>query len=322
MTLAYADAAQITAALSPAEAVETLRRTLREGYDPAADTPRSSLDLPNGQMLIMPSSTGSAAGIKVLTVAPDDPQRTLPRIQGQYLLFNGETLSPRMVLDGEALTDLRTPAVSLAGVRHLIDSSPEARAGQPLDVAIFGTGPQAVAHDRTVRDVMRGIRPVTTTFISRTRPESEGPWEASCWASAGSPEAERATSKAGLILCCTTAATPILDLPQVRADAVIVAVGSHSPDARELTSELMGAARVIVENPETALAEAGDLVLAITDGALDPADLVTLRDVVREEATGDDAGGRPARPTVFKTTGMSWQDLVLAQAVADRTEER
>ena len=91
----------------------------------------------------------------------------------------------------------------------------------------------------------------------------------------------------------------------------MVAVGSHEPDARELDAPLLGRATVVVEDVATALREAGDVVLAIADGALAAADLVPMRDVV----TG--AVIVPAdRPLVFKSVGMSWQDLVVAEAVA------
>ena len=71
---------------------------------------------------------------------------------------------------------------------------------------------------------------------------------------------------------------------------------------------------MVVEDVATALREAGDVVLAIAEGALTPADLVPMRDVV----TG--AVAVPAdRPLVFKSVGMSWQDLVVAAAVVGRS---
>jgi ornithine cyclodeaminase len=70
---------------------------------------------------------------------------------------------------------------------------------------------------------------------------------------------------------------------------------------------------VVVEDVATALREAGDVVLAIDEGPLSSDDLVPMRDVV----TG--AVSPPAdRPLVFKSVGMSWQDLVVAEAVLAR----
>ena len=91
---------------------------------------------------------------------------------------------------------------------------------------------------------------------------------------------------------------------------MVIAVGSHEPDARELPADLLARATVVVEDPGAALREAGDVVLAIADGAIRADDLVPMRDVV----TGAVRPG-PDRPLVFKSTGMSWEDLVVAEAV-------
>jgi ornithine cyclodeaminase/alanine dehydrogenase-like protein (mu-crystallin family) len=92
--------------------------------------------------------------------------------------------------------------------------------------------------------------------------------------------------------------------------AIVIAVGSHEPDARELDTPLLGRATVVVEDVATALREAGDVVLAIADGALLATDLVPMRDaVIKPHALALD------RPLVFKSVGMAWQDLVIAEAV-------
>ena len=93
-------------------------------------------------------------------------------------------------------------------------------------------------------------------------------------------------------------------------DAVVVAVGSHSPDARELPGALMARAQVIMEEEGAASREAGDIIQAINEGNLDKASLVSFSDVARGEAKLH----RDA-PVVFKFTGMPWEDLVLAEAI-------
>jgi ornithine cyclodeaminase len=108
--------ADAVSALGPAAAVRAIRDALLEGLDPASDPPRVSVDLSQGQFLLMPSEVSSAAGVKVVTVAPANPALGLPRIQAAYLVFDRRTLSLSAVLDGTALTTLRTPAVSVAAV--------------------------------------------------------------------------------------------------------------------------------------------------------------------------------------------------------------
>jgi ornithine cyclodeaminase/alanine dehydrogenase-like protein (mu-crystallin family) len=290
----FLDAAAV-AALGPAGAVRAITDALRGGLDPATDTPRSAVGLAHGQFLLMPSEAPAAAGVKVVTVAPGNPARGLPRIQAVYLLFDAETLALRAVLDGTALTTLRTPAVSVAAVLPaLLD--------RPLRVAVVGAGPQATGHVATLAAVRR-LAGVTHLV----RDPSRTPLEAVRLDSADADEALRA---ADVVVCATSARSPLFDSSLLRDDAVVVAVGSHEPDARELDAPLLGRATVVVEDVATALREAGDVVLAIAEGALTAADLVPVRDLV----TG--AVPPPAdRPLVFKSVGMSWQDLVVAEAV-------
>ncbi|MGY1672463.1 ornithine cyclodeaminase family protein [Geodermatophilus sp. SYSU D00710] len=286
------------AALGPAAAVRAVTEALRGGLDPAADPARLPVGLARGQFLLMPSEAAGAAGVKVATVAPGNPARGLPRVQAAYLLFDAETLALRAVLDGTALTTLRTPAVSVAAALPRLPD-------RPLRVAVVGAGPQATGHVAT----LAAVRPLdAVTYL--VRDPSRTPLDA---VALGTPRAEQQLRSADVVVCATSARSPLFDSALLRDDAAVVAVGSHEPDARELDAALLGRATVVVEDVATALREAGDVVLAIAEGALTPADLVPLRDVV----TG--AVAVPAdRPLVVKTVGMSWQDLVVATAVAGR----
>jgi ornithine cyclodeaminase len=289
------------AALGPAAAVAAVQGALRGGLDPAADPPRLPVDLAHGQFLLMPAEAGTAAGVKVVTVAPDNPQRGLPRIQAVHLLFDRETLALRAVLDGTALTTLRTPAVSLAAV---LSSLPD----RPLRVVAIGAGPQAVAHVATlaalhaVEHAVHLVRDPTRIRLDALR--------------LGSPQAEQLLREADVVICATSARFPLFDSALLREEVVVIAVGSHEPDARELDGRLLGRATVLVEDPATALREAGDVVLAVAEGALDADRLVPMREIVTGRSRV--AAGRPV---VFKSVGMSWQDLVVAEAVVRRSEQ-
>ena len=288
------DADAVRALDAPA-AVQAITAALRAGLDPADDPPRVSVALSHGEFLLMPSQAPAAAGVKVVTVAPGNPARGLPRIQAVYLLFDWETLALRAVLDGTALTALRTPAVSVAAVLPRLPQ-------RPLHIAVAGAGPQAVGHVAA----LAGVRPVgRVTHL--VRDPSRAALDA---VRLGSPAADEALRGADVVVCATSARAPLFDGAALRRDVVVVAVGSHEADARELDAALLGRATVVVEDVATALREAGDVVLAIAEGALDARDLVPMRDVV----TG--AAALPAdRPLVFKSVGMAWEDLVVAEAV-------
>jgi ornithine cyclodeaminase/alanine dehydrogenase-like protein (mu-crystallin family) len=118
-------------------------------------------------------------------------------------------------------------------------------------------------------------------------------------------------SAADLICCCTTAREPLFDGELVPDRATVVAIGSHEPDAREVDDALARRATVVVESRTSALREAGDVIAAIASSALDEHELVTLAELVKGQAAPD-----PGRPRLFKSTGMAWEDAVVAAAVA------
>jgi ornithine cyclodeaminase len=311
----WIDAATLRRLVPPAVAVDALGRALLDGLDPAAGPPRAVVDVDAGQLLLMPAQAASpmdgpagsrngAMGVKVATVAPGNPARGLPRIQGLYLLLDGDTLAPRALVDAVELTVLRTAAVSALAARHL--AVPDARR-----LVVFGTGPQARGHVRA----LAAVRPLTeVTVVGRDagRRERFAAWcresnlQALALAAAEPAVVGEHLAAADVVVAATTAREPLFDGALVRDTACVIAVGSHEPDARELDATLLRRSTVVVEDAGTALREAGDVVLAVGDGALRPEELLDLRTLVH--------GARPApgRPRVFKSVGMAWQDLVVA----------
>jgi ornithine cyclodeaminase/alanine dehydrogenase-like protein (mu-crystallin family) len=63
----------------------------------------------------------------------------------------------------------------------------------------------------------------------------------------------------------------------------------------------------VVEDTATALREAGDIILAVNSGALTAGELVDL--------TAISGPGPSIGISVFKSVGMAWQDLAIAQAI-------
>ena len=303
--LRFLDAAAIHAACPPEAAVEAVAAALRGGLDPAAEPRRSVVPVARGQLLLMASEAGeTSVGVKVVTVAPGNPTRGLPRVQAAYLHFDRETLALTAVLDGTALTTLRTPAVSVAAVRqHLPD--------RPLRLVVIGAGPQATGHVATLAAV-RSLAGVVHLVRDPRRVPLDAPR-----LRLGSTEAGAALGAADVVVCATSARTPLFDSTLLRPDVIVIAVGSHEPDARELDSALLARSSVVVEDTTTALREAGDVILAIADGALTAADLIPMRDLLTRTA----ALPSP-RPLVVKTVGMSWEDVVVAEAVVDPENPR
>ncbi|MGZ4650901.1 MAG: ornithine cyclodeaminase family protein [Kineosporiaceae bacterium] len=311
-SLPVIDGEQMRALLPPASAVEAIEAALRAGLDPAAGPARTIVSMTRGQLLLMPSEAGAHAGVKVVSVAPGNAGHGLPRIQGVYLLLDAATLTPLAMLDGTMLTTMRTPAVSVAAIRPAL-----LRDDTPVRVAVYGAGPQAVGHVDTLLDVLRPARPVASVTYLVRRPgtaaiPSPGGVPRHVLTASG-PDADHALANADVVVCATTARAPLFDGAAVRQTAVVIAVGSHEPGAREVDGVLAGSATVVVEDVATAIREDGDVVLALGEGRLRRDDLVAMADVV----TGRRALSA-GRPVLFTSTGMAWEDLVVATAVHER----
>ncbi|MEU1388887.1 MULTISPECIES: ornithine cyclodeaminase family protein [unclassified Nonomuraea] len=328
--LPYIDGPELERLVPVGRAVAVLEQALRAGLDPEQTPRRPTVDLPAGQLLLMPAAAGPYAGVKAVTVTPANPGRGLPRIQGTYLLLDGHTLAPLAALDGIALTSLRTPAVSALAVAHLAE--PDARR-----LVVFGSGPQAYGHVVALREVRPvehvtvvgrdparaaalaarcrdlGLTatPLTTAPLTTEAPTTGAPTaEASTAEAAAVPdEVADALRAADLVACCTTAAQPLFPGKLARDGVTVVAVGSHEPGVRELDGDLVARATVVVEARSAALEEAGDVIIPIRHGTITSGHLAgNLAELIAGRVVTGPG------PRVFKSTGMAWEDLVVAAA--------
>lgn len=300
MQLPYLDARTVTATLSWREVIDALADAVRSRSSSARPVARVGVPVAAGELLLMPSETAGAVGVKVVGVAPGNPDQGLPRIQGVFILMDARTLTPMVLMDGTALTNIRTPALSALAVRELA----------PVDsrrLVVFGSGPQARGHIAAVCSV----RPIESVRIVARVPRKVAVLigELDGTGLDAQPGIPADVADADIVVCATTARTAVFDGSLLGGHACIVAVGSHEPDARELDDAVFRRAScVVVEDRETALREAGDVIQAIAAGAVDLESLIDLRSVVSSRPSTDGI-------SVFKSVGMAWQDLAVAEAI-------
>lgn len=274
-----------------------------------APTAQATQEPQTPEVLLMPSTVGDFTGIKILTVTPDNPTRNAPVIQGMCLLLDATTHRPLATIDGTALTTLRTPAVSLAGIStHLTHRFPYG-----VRMVVIGNGAQALPHVVAAASITRISH---LTVVVRTPGRAAHVLAGakrlgipSAEVVAATPESHLALEQAGLVVTVTAATEPVLHARDINERACVVAVGSHSPEARELPGELLGHASVIVESMATARTECGDTIQAVHESHLTWDDVHVMRDVLN-------AGTLPeGKPIVFKTAGMAWEDIAVAGAI-------
>lgn len=303
-TIPWISADEVYRRVSFGDAVKAYHRDLKAGVDPSKDLPKHIDNVHKGQVLQMPTQSEEFLGVKVVTVAPGNPDLGLERIQGHYLLFDTPTLTPIAIMDGVALTTLRTPAVSAAAADLLAPEDCE-------HMVIFGYGPQAWGHVEALRSI-RDIKRITLVARNRDRAQvlADQVTESGIPTTVGTADDVK---DAQLIVAATTAREPVFEGSLAPIDCCVLAVGSHELDARELDTGLIARSQVIVEDLGHVQIEGGDIMMAVGEGAIMLDHVSTIRELVRGAVEVD-----RSRTRVFKSSGMPWEDLVIAAEVFRR----
>lgn len=292
--LPYLGTDRIHELLSYPEAIDALRHAQTQGPPSVAAPSRTAVAATGGHVLIMPAADEHFFGVKVAGVAHNNPTRGLPRITGTYLLYDATTLLPVLAIDGPALTLLRTAALSALAVDTL--ASPDA-----ARLLVYGTGPQAVAHI----DAMRTVRDFRTVWVAGRTDNSTRSFARTHDLE---PAERDSLRSADVVVCCTSSSTPLFDGTHLAPAATVVAMGAHTPDARELDAHTLRGAQVIVEEAITAAREAADVAAALLAGDLPST--TPLHAILSGQTSIDHR-----RRRVFRSVGMAWEDLVVASAL-------
>lgn len=309
--LPYFDADAVRAALPFERAMRAIEDGLLNGIDPELDGPRLFSPAPDGEFLLMPAQGAEFSGLKALTVAPQNPAKGLAKIQGLYILYSSETLAPVAVMEGASLTAIRTPAVTLTAVRHIVRSTaPEHRPPARPKILIFGAGVQAAGHiDAALVDFPEarfsvvGRRPESVAALIARFPELE--------LEDRGDDPETAVREADIIICATSSSTPLFDGSLVRDGAIVAAVGTHGRELREVDDTLVRRSDLAVEGRGSAQRENGNLATVLSAQDWESGSVpVNLGELVSSGMTR-----RPDSPALYTGVGMSWEDLSCAAVV-------
>ena len=281
---------------------------------------RSNLDAAKGQALFMPglAEEAEALGVKIVSVYPENPARNLPAVPATMVLLDTETGMVKALMDGTALTRMRTGALSGAATDLLARKDAKV-------FLLIGTGGQAM---RQLESVL-AVRSLATAYVFNRKQEKAEAFVASVkdkLASYGTTlvpvsDLDSVTGEADIITAVTTAKQPVFDGQKVKAGCHINGVGAYTPQMIELPPEIVVRAdKIFVDTIDGVLNEAGDMIKPINDG------LVTREKIANE--IGDlllqklPARERDDEITLFKTTGSAVYDVVVAEKIFRFAEEK
>lgn len=266
----------------------------------------------------MPAATKSGGAellaVKVVSVFPENPRRGLRAIHGTVLVSDAETGTPRALLDGVSLTAIRTAAA--CGLATDLLARPDSSV-----LAVFGSG----VHARTQVEAMRAVRPITEVRIYNPNTGSAEAMAAELSRSDSAPDGIRAVGSVpealdGADVACmaTTSRVPVFQDCDVPDGIHINAIGAFKPEEREVPGATVGRSLVVVDDLDSAMEEAGDILIAIEEGQFS-------REAIHADLGGlilGHFGGRsdPSQVTFFKSVGIAAQDVFAAQAVLREAE--
>ncbi len=311
MKITILTARDIEAALPMRDAIEVMRSAFAQLADGEAELPlRSHLPTAGGVTLVMPAylQRSRALGIKVVSVNEGNASRGLPVVNAVVLAVDPQTGVPAALLEGSRLTALRTGAIGGLAA-DLLSRSESAR------VTLFGAGVQGRSQLEAVCCV-RDIQQVTVIDRSEAAARRLAQ-EVAAWPGAPATrvvaDPREAIRDADIVIAATTSRTPLFDGRELAPGTHVTGIGSFTPEMQEIDAETVRRARVVVDQRDACLAEAGDLIQA---GASIDAE-------IGEVVTGRKAGrSAPEEITFFKSVGVAVQDAAAAAAVLAAAREK
>src|SRR6185503_8858796 len=255
-----------------------------------------------------------AFGLKAICVFPENPAKGKDAHQGAVMLFSRETGELLALINASEITAIRTAAVSAVATRLLACEDAQ-------QLGIIGAGVQA----RTHLAALTAVRPIKRAKIAcrniehaeelarEMQPQFSFPLEPM-------RTNEQAVRGADLIVTATSSQQPVINRDWISPGAHVNAIGTHSPNSREIDSATMAAAKIFVDRRESALNESGDYLLAAKEGLITPESILGE---IGELLIGTKTGRTSATEiTLFKSLGLAIEDVVSADYLYHKAQSQ
>ncbi len=249
-----------------------------------------------------------AFGLKSVCFFPGNDGKGVPTHLATVLILDPRTGALEAIMDGRLITEMRTAAVSAVSVDLLATRG-------PVTLAILGSGVQARSH----LEAMNEVRELAHVRVWSRRPEHARTFvhdmlkKVRCPMSAV-PTVHEAMKGAQVVVTATSTVDPIVHENDLEPGMHLAVVGSSNRTRRELDGPAIRKCRVWVDTRDAAKVEAGDLLLAIKEGAIGEDHVIgELGDVVN----GKSGRGSATEITVFKSLGMGVEDIASGRMILD-----
>ncbi len=255
-------------------------------------------------LLLMPAwNPDKNAGVKIVTVHPENGQFNLPAIQGIYIYLDAVKGNIKAILEAKSLTAKRTAAASALASVYLskLNSS---------SMLMIGTG----ALSANLIQAHASVRPIKTVYIWGRNYEKAKAIASSLknenFTVQVIPTIEEKIGDVDIISCATLSKTPLILGAYLKKGQHIDLVGAYKVDMREADDDTIKKASVYVDTFQGGLKESGDIVIPLKNGSLKEEDI--KGDLFSLTSNPTKGRQNDNEITVFKSVGHAIEDLAAA----------
>ena len=276
---------------------------------------RLHIDHEENTLLLMPCFTKDCFGTKLVTLFPGNPEKHIPVLNGIMVLNDAQTGVPLALLNGAALTALRTAAVGAVSIRHLAPENTQA-------VGIIGAGVQgfyqalAACTTRHLTDIFIYDLYLEKALALRDKLSEMIPdvklHKCAC--------VEDLLEKTQVVITATNSLEPVLpDKEELLTGKHFVGIGSYKPNMRELPRALFNMLKTVFIDTEHALHESGDLIVPLQNNWIRQEQVMTLGRFLLENKSREEV---KRETTLFKSVGMALFDVCASKLIYDKAIQK
>ena len=255
-------------------------------------------------LLLMPAwNPGKRAGVKIVTVSPENVQFDLPSINGTYIYLDATKGTIKAILEAKSLTVKRTAAASALASQYLSRQNAST-------MLMIGTG----ALSKNLIRAHSSVRPINHVYVWGRNFE-----KAKTICSELSHERftispiktiEEKISDVDIISCATLSKTPLVLGKYLKSGQHIDLVGAYKKDMREADDEAISKSSVFLDTMQGGLKESGDIVIPLQKGIIEESNIkADLFELCSNQKKGRISNNEI---TLFKSVGHALEDLAAA----------
>ncbi|PWK18272.1 bifunctional Delta(1)-pyrroline-2-carboxylate/Delta(1)-piperideine-2-carboxylate reductase [Xanthomarina spongicola] len=267
------------------------------------DFPNPKVDS-DSTLLLMPAwNPSKIAGVKIVTVSPENSQFDLPSIQGTYIYFDALKGSVKAIIEAKSLTVKRTAAASALASSYLSRKDSKS-------MLMIGTGALSI----NLIKAHVSVRPIENVYLwGRNINKAEAiaaELKNEKFNVYPIQSIEEKISEVDIVSCATLSKTPLVLGAYLKPGQHIDLVGAYRPTMREADDDTIKKTSVFIDTYQGGLKESGDIFIPLQSGVLKEKDIKA--DLF--ELCSNQKSGRKNNEeiTLFKSVGHSLEDLTAA----------